>query len=367
VRRLLCGGGLAVAACAFWLLVSGAASARQTSDTITVAGTVNGTTVVFTVGGSPFKNIGLDGGSNNSITAISDPGASDATCNLTPTNNGGDCSFTNSHTSTTIQTTWSGPLPTVVFGGVSYADTTNGTFQAPVTGAAPVCDWAVQFLAPPTSAFRTPLAYSVKVTNNGTGECPEATLTTEGDITVPLSGGKASFKPATVPALAPGGKAIVGADLERVVVNDVGRDWAMGKGGVQLSVSTSMPVDADGGSDEGAGTNTHLTWQVALFNPESGAIGASCPSAGSGACGFHLDLFAAGTARASSEVAVARPLQVGSASGTVKKGKKGAIHYRLNTVGRRLLKKKHKLAVTLIGTRKQGSVTTLIRGHVRLH
>jgi hypothetical protein len=271
----------------------------------------------------------------------------------------------------TVTVTVTGPVPTEVTASVAYPDTSTAMITAPVTGGTPVCDWTVQFLAPPTSAYRTPLAYTVKVTNAGTGECPAASLTMRGDITMPLGGGKASFTPATVPALAPGGKAIVNVAVERVAVNDVGYDWATGKGGVQLTVLADMPEDADGGSDEGASANTRLTYQVVTFNPEEpGAVGASCPSGGSGGCAFRMNLFASGTvsgiARVTNAAVASTPLKVGSASGTVKRGKKGLIHYTLNTTGRRLLTKKHKLAVTLIGTRKQGTKTTLVRGHVTL-
>jgi hypothetical protein len=323
---------------------------------------------VFTAQSSGLTGIGFNGGSNWLIATISSPGGN---CNVTPTNNGGYCGFATPATNLTVTVTVNGPIPIQVTVSVGYPDASTAMITAPVTAGTPVCDWMVQFLAPPTSAYRTPLAYTVKVTNAGNGECPAASLTTKGDITVPRGGGNASFTPATVPALAPGGTAIINIALERVIVNNVGYDWATGKGGVQLTVQATMPGDADGGSDEGATANTKLAWQVALFNPGApGAIGASCPNGGSGGCSFHMNLFASGTAsgmaRASSEAVATRPLKVGSASGTVKRGKKGVIHYKLNTAGHQLLKKGHKLAVTLIGTRKQGSKTTLVKGHVTL-
>jgi len=59
MRRLVVGGGLGIAACLTGaLLSSGAASARQAADTITVSGVANGTSVVFTGSGSPFHEIG---------------------------------------------------------------------------------------------------------------------------------------------------------------------------------------------------------------------------------------------------------------------------------------------------------------------
>ena len=145
MRRLVAAGGLAIAACICGLLFSSAASARQaTTDTINVTGVVTGTSasgtnVQFTATGSPFTAISFFGGSNWHFSAVS---ASAWTCGLTPTNGGAYCMSATPATSYTVDTTISGPLPTQVAGEISYADTSTGTFTAPVTEGASKCHCA---------------------------------------------------------------------------------------------------------------------------------------------------------------------------------------------------------------------------------
>jgi len=132
MRRLLSAGGLAIAACTCGLLFSGAASARQASETISVSGVVKGTSIKFTGSGSPVLEVWVDGGSSFQFTAISSAGAN---CDVTPTNGGGFCSFATPVTSFVLSTTFSGQTPTAVAGQVGYADTSTGTFSVLVTPA----------------------------------------------------------------------------------------------------------------------------------------------------------------------------------------------------------------------------------------
>lgn len=89
MRRLVAAGGLAIAACACWLQLSGAASAKPAADTISVSGIASGTGIQFTGSGSPILSVSFGGGSNWQITGLSVPsGTTGVTCNLTPTNFG---------------------------------------------------------------------------------------------------------------------------------------------------------------------------------------------------------------------------------------------------------------------------------------
>jgi hypothetical protein len=134
VRHLVAAGGLAIAACTCLLLFSGAASAKQAAgDTITVVVLGNGKTMLWTVHGSPFNDVYFNGGSNSRITSVFDTSDPTAKCTLTPTNNGGGCSFSNTATSATFRTIWNGPLPTMGSGFVGFADTSTQPFTSLVT------------------------------------------------------------------------------------------------------------------------------------------------------------------------------------------------------------------------------------------
>jgi hypothetical protein len=106
------------------------------SDTITVTAVLNGQTITFTGRSSPAKDISISGGSNWDITAVSSAGGN---CSLTPTNFGAFCSYATAVTSFTITTTISGTPPTAVAGQVGYADSSTGTFTAPVSTAPLEC------------------------------------------------------------------------------------------------------------------------------------------------------------------------------------------------------------------------------------
>jgi hypothetical protein len=79
MRHLVAAGGLALAAGVCGLLLSCAASAKQASDSITITGVLDGTTITFTVSSSPVSDISLFGGSNWHFTAAS---RADGNCNL---------------------------------------------------------------------------------------------------------------------------------------------------------------------------------------------------------------------------------------------------------------------------------------------
>src|SRR5262245_14584095 len=142
-------GAIALAACVCGLLFSGAASARQAADSITVAGAVlgrapDGTYVQFFTGnsapygdGTPFKQITFSGGSNFHFAGIEGAGGN---CKLTPANGGVSCTAAPDFQTLPnlwINTTISGALPTAVTGTVVYADNTTGTFTAPITDGPP--------------------------------------------------------------------------------------------------------------------------------------------------------------------------------------------------------------------------------------
>src|SRR5262249_895840 len=75
----------------------------------------------------------------------------------------------------------------------------------------------------------------------------------------------------------------------------------------------------------------------------------------------------AASARRYAAIANHKSLVVASAHGKIKAGRRGPIQIELNLTGRELLKERRKLPVTLIGTRRQGHTTTLLKGHITLH
>ena len=135
---------IAVVACVCGLLFSGAASARQAADTITVTGVIvspttsAGTYVQFwiaTVGTTPFR-LSLSGGSNYHFSWRH----GNSGCKLTPANGGLLCDVTLSGgpvTNEDVDTLISGTLPTAVTGTVVYADNSTATLTAPLTVGPP--------------------------------------------------------------------------------------------------------------------------------------------------------------------------------------------------------------------------------------
>ena len=372
MRHPVAAGGLAIAACAFWLLLSGAASARQASNMIVVTGQlVNGNTIVFTANGTAFKGLSFHGGSNNSIVTISDPGDSNATCNLTPTNRGGGCQFTTPVTSATIHTTWTGTMPTVVPGIVIYFDSSTGTFTAPVTPTGGKCDWTVAFLTPPGYAHSFPIDYGVVVANAGTAPCDPAPLTIKSQPNLP--GLRVDTSPVAIPGLQPGESYTAHFAATETAYYELS-DYFKGAhaGSLPIDLQANMPLDDDMQPvDEVDHASTKLLPETATFAQNHHVITTGCPRAIPDTCYFEffVTIFRhqRGTSAVGQAAAVSRPLLVGTAHGTIKRGKSGPIHYTLNKTGLALLRKTRKLAVTLIGTRKQGATSTLIKGHVTLH
>ena len=133
-------GAIALAACACGLLFSGAASARQAADPLTVTGAVlgpasNGTYVQFFTGNGPLmKQMSFSGGSNFHFAGV---GWAGAACQLTPANGGFSCTFSPPFPNLWVNTTISGTLPSAVTGTVVYADNSTGTFTAPITDGPP--------------------------------------------------------------------------------------------------------------------------------------------------------------------------------------------------------------------------------------
>jgi hypothetical protein len=136
MRHLLAAGGLAIAASACGLLFSGAAFARQASDTITVAGSATGpTSIKFSGYGSAISGVGFYPGSNFKWTSVSSAGGN---CQILVTNGFAYCSYPQPGvTSFVVTTTINGTLPTAIAGQVVYADSSTGPFTAPVTSATP--------------------------------------------------------------------------------------------------------------------------------------------------------------------------------------------------------------------------------------
>jgi hypothetical protein len=133
MRRLLCGGGLVIAACTCGLLFSSAASARQVTNTFTVAGTETGPTAIkFSGFGSAIRGIGFYPGSNFTWQSVSGTGGS---CQINATNGFAYCAYPQPVTSFVADLTLSGPLPTQVGGQVIYSDSSTGTFTAAVGGS----------------------------------------------------------------------------------------------------------------------------------------------------------------------------------------------------------------------------------------
>jgi hypothetical protein len=372
MRRLFAAGGLAVAACACWLLFSAAASARPASDTINVSGIASGNGIQFTGSGSPVLSVSFDGGSNWQITGISVPGGTGVTCNLTPTNFGGFCGFVTPVQSFVINTTITGTTPTLVHGEVTFGDSSTGTFSALVTQAG-VCDWTVSFVDPPAYARSFPIDYKVVVTNVGSATCDAAPLTIT--FQPPNDSLAIDASPVEIPALAPrqsftasfAVNAEPGVGLLDFLTRNYGDTHSVG-------LDATMPLDADGPpSDETDHASTKLLPEVETFAAKHTYIDASCPTdvVGTG-CAFDVFvvIFVAnnrGPSAVGDVAAGRRTLVVGSVRGTVKGGKKGRLHYTLDKTGRRRLRQAHKLRVMLIGTRKQGAKRILITGHVTLH
>lgn len=370
MRRLVAAGGLAIAACVCGLLFSGAASARQASDSITVTAVVNGTTMTFTVSSSPVSDISFFGGSNWHFMAASSSGGN---CSLTLTNGGAFCSYATPVTSFNITTTFSGPTPTVVAGGVGFADTSTGTFSAPVTHAG-VCDWTVAFLNPPGYAHWFPIDYRVVVANAGSAPCDAAplTITLQSPLNQLLAIGTS---PVEIPGLSPG-ESYTASFAASPRPGDAFYFWLREHYSKTPSVGlvATMPLDPDKTPvDETDHASTKLLPEAETFEEKNHAfIDTGCPTEVPGTqCAWDLFIviFVAhsrGTAAVGHVAAARRPLVLGSVHGTIKRGNKGLLRYKLNKTGRQLLRKAHKLPVRLIGTRKQGVLTTLIKGHLML-
>ena len=140
MRRLL-GGGIAIAAFACWLLVAGAAFARQAGgDTISVHGDVlgNDNLIYFGFSGSPIVEFRLDGGPTLHFTGVRTDAGRGTGCGLTPSNFGAFCDFRQGPiTGVAAVAGFTGQIPTVVAGSVIFADSTTASFTAPVTDEPP--------------------------------------------------------------------------------------------------------------------------------------------------------------------------------------------------------------------------------------
>jgi hypothetical protein len=225
-------GAIAVAGCVCGLLFSGAASARQTADSITVTGVVlgpaaNGTYVQFSTGnsapygdGSPFKQITFSGGSNFHFAGIDGAGGN---CKLTPANGGISCTAAPDFSvlpNIWLNTIISGTLPAAVTGTVVYGDNSTGTFTAPVTEGPPSTygggvgavvkgtsiQISVRNTLPPivqftldggndwhVTAISTPAGSCRLTPSNGGGSCALAKAVTDFVVTATFSGQPPNF------------------------------------------------------------------------------------------------------------------------------------------------------------------------------
>lgn len=235
-----------------------------------------------------------------------------------------------------------------------------------------VCDWTVSFVDPPAHAHVLPIDYRLVVANVGSAPCEEAPLTI---TSRPHIGSLAiDTTPVDIPPLAPQqsytASFAVNADPGPGFLNFLIRSSET----PTVGFDATMPLDADGPtSDETDHASTKLLPEVATFEEEKHAyIDTDCPrDVTTGGCAFDafIVIFAAnnrGPSAVGHMAVTRRPIVVGSVHGTIKRGKKGRLHYTLNKTGRRRLRAAHKLRVTLIGTREQGVKRTLVTGHVIL-
>jgi hypothetical protein len=134
VRHLLAAGGLAIVACTCGLLFSDAASARQATNTFTVAGTQTGpTSIKFSGFGTAIRGVGFYPGSNFKWQSVSSTGGN---CQINVTNGFAYCAYSQPVTSIVADLTLTGPIPPQVAGQVIYFDSSTGTFTAAVSGSA---------------------------------------------------------------------------------------------------------------------------------------------------------------------------------------------------------------------------------------
>jgi hypothetical protein len=261
------------------------------------------------------------------------------------------------------------------FGGTDFASQSNAGDVTGPTIQSGVCDWTVAFVDPPSHARSFPIDYHVLVGNAGNAPCVPASLFTKSMVKIPGLGTDPSS--VEIPGLQPG--ASYTADFAAIDANPVSLDdflWQHFKSAsLSVGFQADMPLDDDlAPPDEIAGTSIKLLPEVVSFvQHHANTFDTDCPSEVP-FTNCHLEVFVVifrehqrGTSHVGQLAAARQPLLVGTAHGVIKPGKGRPIHYTLNKSGRKLQRKLHKLSITLIGSRKQGAVTTLIKGHLTLH
>jgi hypothetical protein len=264
------------------------------------------------------------------------------------------------------------------FGGT---DSANQSTAGDVTGPTiqfPVCDWTVTYVDPQRYVRSLPVDYRVRIANAGDAACAPAQLTIKEPVKSNLSYvqpiGKLENDPSSVaiPGLEPGGSdtaqyALVGKQgLYSYIWSDIEKQGSLG-----ADLQAEMPFDDDQKPrDESGNTSIKLLPELVTFAWKHLQFDTRCPTdVENGFCYEHFVIIFRQQPASERRYAATRNhfLVVGSARGKIKAGRTGQIHLKLNAAGRELLSKRHKVPVTLIGTRKQGSKTTLLKGHVKLH
>lgn len=234
-----------------------------------------------------------------------------------------------------------------------------------------VCDWTVAYSGAPTHTSAFPIGWGARITNQGTGSCPASTLTSSARVTAPLGGGTLPLKPenAPVPGLAPQQTYGTSLVIERANLNKYFRDYVSSQGTAsspEASVHSSLPEDADGCCDEHAYFGLRLGYQLSFtIREESNELAVDCPPDDPHACDFILWLFFSDAGRATQSTA-AKAILTGTAHGTVKRGSKGRIPFKLTNAGRKLLRNRHELHLTVVGARTSGKTETLVKAHLAL-
>jgi hypothetical protein len=276
------------------------------------------------------------------------------------------------HPQVIVDVAYNRPPTSTGGGGGGTGGNTSGGGSTGSTGAG-VCDWSVSFDNPPKTATSFPVGYHLTVHNGGTASCPETTLKlTHGrdvdtELALLVGGAPGPFADPElllVPGLGPGGSASFHV-LARPKIAD------LGKTGNRIRLRASLPPDADSpnGSDEFTTVRTKLKPKsIDVTGGQTdghghGTLTVDCPAGKHKheRCTFQLDI--PDTLLPQDRLLF---LPLGSAQGSVPAGHDGEIALRLREAGRRILERRHQEQVTVIGTRTEEGVSTLVEGHVTL-
>jgi hypothetical protein len=259
--------------------------------------------------------------------------------------------------------------PTTSSGGGGGGDGNGGTGS---TGSG-ACDWSVEFDNPPKTATSVPVGYHLTVRNSGTASCPPTTLKVEHvggvdtEVALLVAGFPGSYEDplrVLVPGLGPGSSVSFHV-LARPKVADLGTTGNR----IRLRASLLPDQDSPSGNDEFARAKTKLKPKpidVSDGHVDSsghGTFTVDCPVGKHkhDRCVFKLEI--PDTLRPQDRLLIT-PLA--SAQGTVAAGHEDDLSFRLREAGRRILDRRHQVMETVIGTRTEDGVSTLVEGHIIL-